>query len=96
MAQRVRARPGSSSPEMGRRLTCTRRASTVHLTLLESDQSFLRSAELITLSIAMHVTVLAVAAVASPFGLYRDAEFAQVRDVPAHRADVGAEPAGQL
>jgi TonB family protein len=55
---------------MGRRLTCTRRASTVHLTLLESDRNFLRSAELVTLSIAMHVTVLGVAAVA-PAGSFR-------------------------
>jgi hypothetical protein len=42
----------------------------MRLTLLESDRSFLRSAELITLSIAMHVTVLAVAAVA-PAGSFR-------------------------
>jgi TonB family protein len=55
---------------MDRRLTCTRRASTVHLTLLESDRNFLRSAELVTLSIAMHVTVLGVAAVA-PAGSFR-------------------------
>jgi TonB family protein len=55
---------------MDRRLTCTRRASTVHLTLLESDRNFLRSAELVTLSIAMHVTVLGVAAV-SPAGSFR-------------------------
>jgi TonB family protein len=42
----------------------------VQLTLLESDRNFLRSAELITLSIALHVTVLAVAAVA-PAGFFR-------------------------
>jgi TonB family protein len=38
----------------------------VHVTLLESDRNFLRSAELITLSIALHLTVLAVAALAPP------------------------------
>ena len=42
----------------------------MHLTLLESDRNFLRSAELVTLSIAMHVTVLGVAAVA-PAGSFR-------------------------
>jgi TonB family protein len=42
----------------------------VHLTLLESDRNFLRSAELITLSIAMHLTLLVVAAV-SPAGTFR-------------------------
>jgi TonB family protein len=45
-------------------------ASTVHLTLLESDRNFLRSAELITLSIALHLTLLGVAAVA-PAGTFR-------------------------
>jgi hypothetical protein len=34
----------------------------VRLLLLESDRSFLRSAELITLSIAAHVAVVALAA----------------------------------
>jgi TonB family protein len=34
----------------------------MHLTLLESDRSFLRSAELVTLSIAMHVVVVGFAA----------------------------------
>ena len=43
----------------------------MHLTLLESDRNFLRSAELVTLSIAMHVTVLGVAAVA-PAGRRKD------------------------
>jgi TonB family protein len=42
----------------------------VHVTLLESDRSFLRSAELITLSIAMHLTVLGVVAFA-PAGTFR-------------------------
>jgi TonB family protein len=42
----------------------------VHITLLESDRSFLRSAELVTLSIAAHLTVLGVAAVA-PAGSFR-------------------------
>jgi TonB family protein len=42
----------------------------VHVTLLESDRNFLRSAELITLSIAMHLTVLAVVALA-PAGTFR-------------------------
>jgi TonB family protein len=42
----------------------------VHLTLLESDRSFLRSAELITLSIALHLTLLGVAALA-PAGSFR-------------------------
>jgi len=42
----------------------------VHLTLLESDRNFLRSAELVTLSIAMHVTVLGVAAL-GPAGSFR-------------------------
>jgi TonB family protein len=42
----------------------------MHVTLLESDRSFLRSAELVTLSIALHVTVLGVAAV-SPAGTFR-------------------------
>ena len=42
----------------------------MHLTLLESDRNFLRSAELVTLSIAMHITVLGVAAVA-PAGSFR-------------------------
>jgi TonB family protein len=42
----------------------------VHLTLLESDRNFLRSAELITLSIALHLTLLGVAAV-TPAGSFR-------------------------
>ena len=42
----------------------------MHLTLLESDRNFLRSAELVTLSIAMHVTVLGVAAL-GPAGSFR-------------------------
>ncbi|HEY7613914.1 MAG TPA: energy transducer TonB [Gemmatimonadales bacterium] len=42
----------------------------MHITLLESDRSFLRSAELITLSIALHATLLGVAAV-SPAGSFR-------------------------
>ena len=42
----------------------------MHVTLLESDRSFLRSAELVTLSIAMHVTVLGIVAV-SPAGSFR-------------------------
>ena len=42
----------------------------MHVTLLESDRHFLRSAELITLSIAMHITVLGAAAL-SPAGVFR-------------------------
>jgi TonB family protein len=42
----------------------------VHVTLLESDRNFLRSAELVTLSIAMHITVLGVAAL-GPAGSFR-------------------------
>lgn len=42
----------------------------MRLTLLESDRSFLRSAELVTLSIAMHVTVLGFIAV-TPAGSFR-------------------------
>jgi TonB family protein len=42
----------------------------VQITLLESDRSFLRSAELVTLSIALHLTLLGVAAVA-PAGSFR-------------------------
>ena len=42
----------------------------LHLTLLESDRNFLRSAELITLSIALHATILGVVAVA-PSGTFR-------------------------
>ena len=42
----------------------------MHVTLLESDRNFLRSAELITLSIALHLTLLGVAAVA-PAGSFR-------------------------
>lgn len=42
----------------------------MRLTLLESDRSFLRSAELVTLSIAMHVTVLGFIA-ATPAGSFR-------------------------
>lgn len=55
---------------MDPRFTRTLGASTVHLTLMESDRSFLRSAELVTLSIAMHVTLLAVAAM-TPAGSFR-------------------------
>lgn len=42
----------------------------MHLTLLESDRNFLRSAELITLSIALHVTMLGFVAV-TPAGSFR-------------------------
>ena len=42
----------------------------LHLTLLESDRNFLRSAELITLSIALHLTILGAVAV-SPAGSFR-------------------------
>ena len=42
----------------------------MHVTLLESDRNFLRSAELITLSIALHLTLLGVAVV-SPAGSFR-------------------------
>jgi TonB family protein len=42
----------------------------MHVTLLESDRSFLRSAELVTLSIALHVTVLGFAAI-TPAGSFR-------------------------
>lgn len=42
----------------------------MHVTLLESDRSFLRSAELVTLSIALHLTALGVAALA-PAGSFR-------------------------
>jgi len=42
----------------------------MHLTLLESDRNFLRSAELITLSIAMHATLLGLV-VMSPEGSFR-------------------------
>jgi TonB family protein len=42
----------------------------VHITLLESDRSFLRSAELISLSIAMHLTLLGVVVLA-PAGTFR-------------------------
>ena len=42
----------------------------VSLTLLESDRSFLRSAELITLSIAMHAAVVGLA-LAGPAGSFR-------------------------
>jgi TonB family protein len=38
----------------------------MHLTLLESDRSFLHSAELVTLSIALHVTVLGLVAITPP------------------------------
>ena len=42
----------------------------MHVTLLESDRNFLRSAELITLSIATHLTLLGVAVMA-PAGTFR-------------------------
>ena len=42
----------------------------MHVTLLESDRSFLRSAEIVTLSIALHVTVLGFAAF-TPAGSFR-------------------------
>src|SRR5512145_2621034 len=44
--------------------------STMHVTLMESDRSFLRSAELVTLSIALHVTLLGFAAI-TPAGSFR-------------------------
>ena len=42
----------------------------MHITLLESDRSLLHSAELITLSIALHVTLLGVVAL-TPAGSFR-------------------------
>ena len=42
----------------------------MHVTLMESDRSFLRSAELVTLSIALHVTLLGFAAI-TPAGSFR-------------------------